>query len=211
MPIPLIVIGGVMLFLLLLLCLNIRVYISLREDVAVSLRVLCFSFRLFPRKKRIKPRKAAPKSRARPAKAAAHDAKPKKKSTLAEKLSLVRALCAALFRKTGKHLKLRAARLHIRVATGDAATTAVLYGAVSGSLAYLLALLDRVTRLHAAPPQVSVTADYLSERSTADVRLVFSIRVAGAIALALSLAFAYLRHKADTRRARRKKELKPST
>ena len=206
MPIPLIIIGGVLLFFTLLLCLKIRICITLREEVRLTLRVLCFSFVLFPRKKRVKPRKAArkkAKKSATPKKPTPAEAKPKGKSTLVEKLALVRALCAALLRKTGKHLHLQAARLRIRVATGDAATTAVLYGAVSGVLAHLLALLDRVTDLHAAPPQVAVTADYLSDRPSADVKLVFSVRVGGALVMAVSVALAYLRHKAGARRKRK--------
>jgi hypothetical protein len=100
-----------------------------------------------------------------------------------------------LIRKTRKYLRLHAARLHIRVATGDAAETAVLYGVVCQSLSYLLALFDRVTRLKAVTPDVSVTADYLAEKPSADVKLVFSLRVFGAIAILFGVAFSYMRTK----------------
>ena len=125
-----------------------------------------------------------------------------------EKIALVRALAAVLVRKTGKHLRLQAAALHIRVATGDAARTAILYGAVCQSLAYLLALLDRVTRLRATEPDVSVESDYLSEKSSADVHLVFSIRIIGALAILFPVAFAFLRTKGEQSAARKQKEKK---
>ena len=216
MPTPLIVIGAICLFFALLLSLRLRVTVALRDEVTLTLSVLFLRIRLFPRKKKklrwrnYSPRraekiaarkakkaakKAAKKEKKKQEKHAIAEKKPKEKATLTEKLMLVRALAAAVFRKTGKHLKLKAARLHIRVATGDAATTAILYGAVSGVLSSLLALLDRVTALRAKPPQVAVYADYLAEKPSADVKLVFSLRVWGALAILFSAALAYLRTK----------------
>ncbi|MBQ8356444.1 MAG: DUF2953 domain-containing protein [Clostridia bacterium] len=214
MPIPLIVIGGCILFLILLLSLRVRFCIVLRDEVELSLGILCFKIHLFPRKKKIKwkhysPEKAARIEAKKAKKAAKKEAKraekkakkqkekqlppeKKKKSTLADKLRLVRVLAAALIKKTNKHLRLHAARLHLRVATGDAAKTAVLYGVVCQSLSYLLALLDKVTKLKAAEPDVSVYADYLSEKSSADVRLIFSVRLGGVFAIAFSVAFAFI-------------------
>ena len=121
--------------------------------------------------------------------------------TLTEKLTLVRKLLAALLRATGKHLYLRAARLHIRVATGDAATTAVAYGAVSGGVALILTVLGKFTVLHAAPPDVAVIADYLGEKPHIDARVAFSIRVGGAVCVLFSVAFAFLK----ARRAQKEK------
>lgn len=229
MPTPLIVIGAILLFFALLLLLRIRISIILRDEVVLSLSILCFRVRLFPRKKkkikwrRYSPkraariaakkekkaaRKAAKKAKKATAKHIATTERPQEKMTLAEKLVLVRALAATLFRKTGKHLKLRAARLHIRVATGDAASTAILYGAVSGVLASLLALLSRITALRAREPQVAVIADYLSEKPSADVKLIFSIRVWGALATLLAVAISYLRAKVAQKNARKRKQTK---
>lgn len=229
MPVPWIVIGAVLLLLSLLLALRIRISILYRDDVCLTLGILCFRIRLFPRKKKIRPgryspkkaerlaakkarkeaRKAAKKAAKKEKRRAQHALPPdqqKKKATLTEKIGLVRALAAALIRKTGKHLRLHAARLHVRVATGDAAKTAILYGAVCQSLSYLLALLDRVTHLKAATPDVAVTADYLCEKSDADVHLIFSVRVIGILAILFSVAFAFLRTKGEQRIAGKQKE-----
>ena len=209
MPIPLIIIGAILLLAALLLALRIRISIVLKDDISVTLHILCFKKRLFPRRKAPK-RKHLSKKRAeriarKAAKKAARDAakasknkhlfSSKKNRTLAEKIALVRAISAVLIRKTHKHLRLHAARLHIRVATGDAAETAVLYGVVCQSLSYLLALFDRVTRLRAVTPDVSVTADYLAEKPTADVKIIFSLRVLGAVVIVFSAAFAFIRTK----------------
>ena len=208
MPIPLIILGAILLFIALLLAIHVRVCIVMQDDISVTLRILCFQKRLFPRRKVPKrkriskkralkdARKAAKKAAKEVAEAAASEKTPsQKKKTFAEKLMMVRAISAALIRKTRKHLRLHAARLHVRVATGDAAQTAVLYGVVCQTLSYLLALFDRVTKLNAVPPDVSVTADYLAEKPSADIKLVFSVRVWGAIAILFSAAFAFIRIK----------------
>ena len=229
MPIPLIVIGGVLLFFLLLFALRIRISIVLHDHVRVTLRILCLRIRVFPREKKVKWRrfsqkkaeklaaKKAKKEALRAARKAAKKAKKEKnkhlfaegkkeKMTLVEKLILVRGLAAALIRKTRRKLRLHAARLHVRVATGDAAKTAVLYGVVCQTLSYLLAGLDRVTRLKAAEPDVSVTADYLAEKPSADIKLDFSLRIWGALVILLSAALAYLRTKQEIKLRKKQKE-----
>ena len=206
MPIPLIILCALLLLFILLLFLRVRLTVTYKETVCAELQVLFLRIRLFPRRKKLKLRKYSKKrlARAEQKKLAAAQKKAKKKArreaqhkkkkrTLQENIRLVRALSAALIRRTHKHLRLHAARLHVRVATGDAATTAVLYGSVSGSLSLLLAGLDRVTRLKAVTPDVSVAPDFLAERSVADIKLVFSLRVWGAIATALSVGIAFLR------------------
>lgn len=229
MPIPLIVIGGVLLFFLLLLALRIRISVVLQDQVSVTLGIPCLRIRIFPRKNKVKwkhfsqkkaERLAAKKAKKNALKAAKKAAKKAKKEqkkhlfaegkqekmTLTEKLILVRGLTAAVIRKTNRKLRLHAARLHIRVATGDAAKTAVLYGAVCQTLSYLLAALDRVTRLKATEPDVSVTADYLADKPSADIKLEFSIRLWNVITILLSATLAYLRAKQELKTRKKQKQ-----
>ncbi len=228
MPILLIVLLAILLFLLLLATLRVRFVLLYRETVVLKLGILCFSVTLFPKRtKRRDPKKYTPakirkrrrratrkaeKKAKRAAKKAAKQAKKNnvtkgahKADTLSlhEKIVLVRALTAALIRKTSKHLHLTAARLHIRVATGDAATTAILYGAVSASLSYLLAALDRTVNLKSKPHDISVFADYLREKSSADIKLVFSMRSIGALSLLFSVMLAFVKEKRTRRAAHR--------
>lgn len=231
MPLPLIIIGGILLLFVLLLALPVHLTVVCREAVTLRVRVLFISLTLFPRKKKpVNPRKLTKKAlskkdrkaqkkaerrerraarkaqkKARAAKANESAALPLPPPTLRQKLALVRALAAAVIRKTNKHLRLKAARIKIRVATGDAATTAILYGAVGASLSYLLAALSRVVRLKAAPRDIGVVADYLSEKSSTDIKLVFTLRVFGALALALHAGTTYLKTARRQRAERRKK------
>lgn len=211
--------------LLPVLSLPVRFIITCREGVTLKLKILFFGIPLFPKtEKAVKPRrysvkalqkrqrkaekkakkKAAKKQKKAAAKQAARaaDTHPKAPLTLKEKLVLVRVLAAQLLKKTHKHLKLTAARLHVRVATGDAATTAILYGAVSASLSYLLLALDRATHLRARPRDISVVADYLEDKSSADIKLIFGMRVWGALALLFSLLFTFLKSKMTHKKVR---------
>ena len=229
MNVPLIVIGAILLFFLFLLLLPVKVLIVYKSEVTLTLRVLGIPIRLYPRKKKVKWRNYSPKKAARIAarkekkeakKAARKAAKKSKKqarqealppeqkkgklATMADKLRLVRVLAGAVIRKTGKHLRLHTARLHISVGASDAAKTAILYGVVCQSVAYLMALLDRVTRLKSSSSEVTVTPDYLSERSKADVKLVFSLRVLGALIILFSAAFAYVKLKFERKNTQHK-------
>lgn len=222
LPIPLIVLGAVLLFLILILLLRVQLIIRAKDSVVLELKILFLRFRLFPRKKKINPKdydprrierakrkaakKAAKQLKKKQKREAQHEASPPEKMPLADKVRLVRALAGALIRRTRKHLKLHAARLHIRVATGDAATTAITYGAVSQGLSYLLTALDQVTKLKATPPDVAVEADFIGERSEIDAKIIFSIRIFGALATAIPLLFTFLNTKRALKAARRKKQ-----
>lgn len=220
MPTPLIVVGAVLLAFLLLMLLRIKLFITYREDVALTAGALGLRIRLFPRPKKVKWRryspkkakklqdkqekkqaaKAAKKAKKKAEKKARKEAEKtspskKRKKTLTDKIRFVRALLAAVTRKTHRHLRLQTARLHIRVASDDAAKTAILYGVVCQSVAYLLAALDNVTKLKSTTTQVSVEPDFLAEKSSADVRIVLSVRVFGALMILLGAALAYVKHK----------------
>lgn len=198
MPTALIVVLSALAFLLLLLLFRVRLVFTCREEVRVTAWVLCFPIVLYPRRKKPKPPKEKEekkeKKRRKSKKKRKEDSRKPKKS-LPEKIRLVRALLAALLRRTRRYLHLRAVRAHISVATGDAASTAVLYGAVSAALSGLLALLDRVFNLKAPPGDVAVFPDFTGEKTKADLKIVLSLRVFGALAILFSVAIAYVKVK----------------
>lgn len=213
MQTPLLIAGGIVLLFVLLLCLRVRVVFTYRDTIAVRLSILCFTVRIYPRKQKVNLKKYSPQRAARAAKRAARRRKrgdrrkeqhqSPKKRPLRESVRLLRGLVATLLRSTKRHLRLHVAHLDIRVATGDAAKTAVLYGAVSGAVAHLIALLDRVTAVKAPQKSVCVRADFLSERSCAHVKLVFSISVGGALASLFSVMLSHLRRKEALKTAAR--------
>ena len=187
MLVPLIIVAAVLLLIALILSLRVCLTLICRDHVTLDLRVLFVRKRLYPSREKPKEKKRSEKKRSEDEEASEKEKHRKEHEdetplTLTEKIRLTRGISAIMIRCSHKHLRLRAKRLHIRVATGDAAETAIVYGAVSQSLAYLLAGLDKVTDLRAAPPDVAVTADFLGERPSVDIKLIFSISVWGAFA-----------------------------
>ncbi len=223
MPIPLIVLCAVLLLLVFLLTLRVRIVVRVGKRTAVELRVLFLRFRLYPKRKRLKAysqkklerikrrqakkaaKKALKKQRKKEKKKALAQKEDKKPKTVRQKIRFARSLLATLFRRTHKHLRLHAARLHVLVATGDAATTAVAYGAVSQSTSYLLTLLDRITKLKAAEPDVHIAPDFTLEKSHIDIHLVLSIRVIGLLCTLFGVIFSFLKDKLTPKQGQKHK------
>ena len=128
----------------------------------------------YPKKKEKKVRKEADKAK----KAELKKQGKLKKKPLGDIISLILALVKTAVSIFAKHLRVRVARLHISVATGDAAKTAITYGMISQSASYIAALLDSTGTLrYPARSDVDIHADYLSEKTAADIEIGFSLCV----------------------------------
>lgn len=203
--IALIVIGCILLFFALLLSLKATVSIVYNGEVELYLKVLFIRIKLLPRSQRKKGprsmsirrankikeklRKKAEKKRLKALekqerKQQKKDAKAKgktEKKSVSEILDIIHDVTDIVKSVTKTffgHLKVKVTRLNIKIATGDAATTAIAYGAVCDALLHLFAILERLDGV--SLPQrrnVSVSADYLSEESEFDIKLSFSLRV----------------------------------
>lgn len=200
------ILGGIFLLLFGIAMIRAEVIIKYADDFGLAVRVCGIKITIMPRKqKKVHPRdystkkiarreakaakkaeKAAKKKKAKKAKKAAEKAEKaelKKKGKLKKKpigeiISLILALVKTAVSRFAKHLRIRIARLHINVATGDAAGTAILYGTVAQSAAYIAALLDSTKTLkNPVHADVDIRADYLSEKTTADIEIGFSLRI----------------------------------
>ena len=108
------------------------------------------------------------------------EAEKAKKLSISDILALIKAVLGTLVSRFRKHFRIKITRIRINVATGDAAKTAVMYGAISGGVAAILEILDRAMNVSYAKPEdydVDVTADFLGEKITADLKIAFSIKV----------------------------------
>ncbi|MBQ2733498.1 MAG: DUF2953 domain-containing protein [Clostridia bacterium] len=208
------------LFLLLVaLFIRVRFRIKAESDVKLILELPFFRMQLFPEKeKRPNPRsftreglkkqilkerkkadrqnkkKAAKAAKKQARKEAAQTAAPKKKMPLTEIIELVTLLVNKLLSNLSRRLRIDVRRLHVTVATGDAATTAIAYGAVSAAMAGLTEVLYLNTRTKLPKPENGgVYADFVGDTSRADIEIVLSIRVIGVLATLFSLAYNYLK------------------
>ena len=102
----------------------------------------------------------------------------KEKKDIIKIIKLITGLCEVLFKRFGKHIRIRVARLHINVAGSDAAQTAILYGGVSQAVGYLAELLCNTGTLrHPAKADVSVIPDWISEKTSTDIEIGISLCV----------------------------------
>ncbi len=107
--------------------------------------------------------------------------KKKKKLSLSDILALIKMATDVL--KTVvvtfvSHLRVDVARCHINLALGDAATTAIAYGAVSEAVVQLFGALDSLKGFDAPEAQdISINADFLGENTTVDLKVSVSLRV----------------------------------
>ena len=183
--IVLIVIGSLLLLLALLLLSHVRFRVVLNENGS-SFRV---SWLLIRKKMRIEDASDAFAGRLmestteeeRSEKEDEENKSQKKSESLSRRIESVSRLLFRLFDRVHQTLTLRTRRVVVVVSTGDAAKTALLYGAVSASLAGLIEIVDRsVARVKTkGKDKVDVRADFVTGKTRADLDLVFSARVFG--------------------------------
>ncbi len=120
--------------------------------------------------------------------------KTQKRQDLVNSLRFFAGIGVRLLKRFGKRLKIKSARMHIVVASPDAATTAVMYGAITQAASFLYALLEKVANFSYDKNEFSISADFCSESLRADVCLIFKIRIWHVFALALGFAFNFVMH-----------------
>ncbi|MBE6620855.1 MAG: DUF2953 domain-containing protein [Ruminococcaceae bacterium] len=164
------------------------------HDLRLRGRILGLSFYRYPEKRKrvrlsdyseraIKKRqeKRNKKERSAPTLPPPDDGAP-----LTEKLSFATELASTVLRRSLSLAHVRVTKLTITVGSGDAATTALLYGVISPALAFLLETLEQFSHLHISRnARVGVAADFTSDRTRADIHLRFRLRVIHLIIIAL--------------------------
>lgn len=216
------VLGALTLLTVGILTLKATLTLEYASSFSVRLRVLCIDLPLFPsKKKKVDPRDFTPKKyrrmlekkrkkeqkkreRAQLKKqkkeqkkkneSVAGSAKPKR--SILGIVSIVKALVEELPPRLLRRLKIKLHRAVVTVASPDAAKTAVLYGAVSQALAYIVAFIDHKSRLvYADDAEVTVNVDFLAEKPSADVKISISLRVWHVFDLALTALKTYMKNK----------------
>lgn len=197
----LIVIGCILLFFVFVLSLKAKITVIYDGEVALYLKVLFIKIKLLPKNekkkgphsmsekkaKKIKAKLDAKAQKKRLKKKQKKESKlakkhePKQKKSLSEVLdviNLVKELVSTVIKKFFGHLKIDVARLKINVATGDAATTAIAYGAILQAAMYLFTALAPVKGFSFPNEKnTDIRCDYLSDSMTVDIKISFSLRV----------------------------------
>lgn len=209
---------AVLLPILLLLFLRVRVVLVYNDSVRAYLSILFFRIPLYPKRKKVKisdytyekQRKPLLEQRKKQAERQAKTeakAKNRPKPPLRAQIRFYVALIKRLYPRFLRHFRMDITRLHIRVATGDAATTAILCGVVSQTVAFLLEFLSLHTNLRPAyRADVAVIPDFLAVKSTVDCKMVFSLRVYAILGLGIHFFRHLLTNKVKNLQKTQKKE-----
>lgn len=201
------VIFTVIALVLFLLFLPIHLKISYDGELSLKLSVLFLVFKLYPRQKKIslryyskknmdkRRRKEERKNRKAPKKAKQISPQPPpKKKTVKDHLRTLK-LILMILKKTQKRVRgafrLRISRFYVLVATGDAASTALLYGGVSQSCAYILALIEKTIKTSYKKQDVIIVPDYRGNETKFFIKLQLRTDILHLLAAALSALIAY--------------------
>ena len=208
-----IIILSIIALLTLLLFLKIGLAISYSDNLTLTAKVLFVKIRLYPKKKkkhhkrsmsakkaqRIKDKlnkKKRKKAKKKGDASTSGTAKPKRSpSDIIETISTVAVIVRTLIEKFTKYLRIKIARIHIKIATGDASQTAIAYGALTQSINVLFPLLEDVKNFSMPKNRdIDIYPDFLSEDSEIELNLIFSLRVWQIFATALSMLYRLAKH-----------------
>lgn len=209
--IALYIVLSVLLLLFSISLLPVSLSLKYRDEVSLTASVAAIKILLYPKKKKkVKISDYTLKKTEKQKKKASKKAlkrqnqkyvkktngKPNEKKTLLENLGLIRELLGAFIGGVVKHAKIKTEKIVLTVATDDAAKTALLYAAVNNAVLLIVAFLDsckKIEKLHKS--EISVNADFLAEKCSADVEISFSLRVWHLIKILFASALKYVTHK----------------
>lgn len=203
--VALIIILCIVAILALLLLTKVTLRIRYKESLCIDLKILFIKLRIYPSKKKPKryrhsmsKRKAKkirdslkkkPKKERKIFKKKKKDEKKDKEEKKLDKndilsiISIIINFVKNFIRLFSKSIRLKASRIHLTVATDNAASTALTYAAVTESINVLFPLLDGIKAVKRLPhgKDLSVGVDFIAEEPTIDIEIELYIRVIRAL------------------------------
>ena len=116
---------------------------------------------------------------------------------LLENLQMILALLKKFYKTAKGVAKIEVHQMHITVASNDAATTAVLYGTVVQSAAYILEWIDsHFAEIKRRDGAMTIQPDYLSSTMTSNIDITCTVNLRKGAAIAFEMHSAYKKEKA---------------
>lgn len=159
--------------------LRVNLNIVYENELLVFLRILFIKIRLYPeRKKKYKHKK---KKKSEPTHVVRQASEPKPLN-LVDNLKIIGEVISTFINHFSSHLTLKLAKIYIKVATPDAAQTAILYGVAGGAVDCIVNMLDEITNIKRVKVRsVLVEPDFLSESCEAKINITLSVSGLGAV------------------------------
>ena len=111
-------------------------------------------------------------------------------------IQTVATVSVAVIKRFAKHLRIKIAKINLVVASDDAASTAIIYGAVCQSINVLMPVLEDVKNFkNLKNADITVDCDFGSTEPKIDIKLEFSIRVWQILNIVIGAFIAFVKHK----------------
>ncbi len=201
------IILGIVLLICLVLSLKIKLHIIYEDELLVYLKILFIKIKLIPdtnKKFDIGKLTHRKKTSSTAVISDIKKAAPTSPSTL-DKLNSVRDILSIIFKSFHRNITVKVTKIHIKVATPDAAQTAILYGAVSTVVACILDLIDDITKLKPLKESSTlVEPDFLSEKTDIKLNILLYVSVFNTIKVLIKSFINYYSMKDKTQIYNRK-------
>ena len=196
------ILAAILLLLLLLLFARVRVTLVYKENARAYARFLFLRFPIYPQnKKKVRISDFSYKNlkKRKKQKIPSDNSKQIKRTSQKDTkkgISSFYRILKALYPHLLRYFRIDATRIHITVGTGDAAQTAIAYGAVSQTVAYICAILDQHTNFHTRhKSSVVVVPDFTAENFSADCKISASLQLWQVLHLGLRFFAEFLKNK----------------
>ncbi len=200
---------GILALILIILFIRVRIIIDYHgEDLILKLKILGIPITLMPRgekKRKIrlkdfshkvlekKQRKAAKTNKKKTEKKQKKQIQQKEKAPLTEVIPEITRLVKYLLGKFLGHLRIDITKIYISVGSDNAATTAIMYGIINQAAAALLDILSAITNVKKdRKSEISVVADFTSDKIKTDINIGFSLVLWQLFSIALGTLFRYV-------------------
>ena len=188
------IVGAIVLLIALILSMKINLIVSYNNSIKVSLRFLFIKIKLFPKnEKSAKDRRKAKKKKKTEAQPKPDEQEEVNGPSIVKVIWEIRETVHNLYRRCMGLLHIRFARLNVEIGCEDAAKTALVYGTVTQSVAYLIEYLDTISNVEISKlSQINIQSNFISRKSKAEAKIILYIRVISGIKLLFSALKAYL-------------------
>ena len=194
-----------LIILAILLCifmLPIKVNLTYNDGIRASLKFFFFKFQIIPKKNKERMNKKEFNEEVKKSKKIKVKKQQKKNAQKAVKtkkysaedipfyFELIKDFLPKTYNSVRRGLTVKIKSINVAVGTDDAAKTAIAYGVISQSVAYLLHFLDSIAKVsRTKTSRISVTSDFLSDKTEFDFNIDISWKLWRALFILLSTAY----------------------
>ena len=115
---------------------------------------------------------------------------------LKENLEMILALLKKLGQVTQKRFRVHVRRMHIYIATDNAADTAILYGVIVQAAAAILQWIDHnAIPIRRKQDSMTIQPDYLSDTCRADIDITCSVHLRSVVAIGVRMLLAFFKER----------------